>query len=113
MRIEHASSLRRGLVLTLHHPQTHPNAPRGSKPFEVHGAVVVAVLADRFVAVVQTDCVACSKYHERDYYFGDFQIRSETVPEVREDACNWVELTGSVDEEEVKRMLSDRTHKET
>ena len=106
-RITNADQLRRGMVLTIHYPQTHPGAGVNVKPFDWEGCVVTEVEKEHFVVVYKTKVPGCPKYQTDRYHFRDCQIISKAVPTLRETACNWAESTGEKTEEEVQQMLSD------
>jgi hypothetical protein len=106
-RITHASQLRRGMVVTLHYPQTRAGCPPHSRCFVMEGAVVSEVFGDRVYTVRATGVPGCHKHHNTGWFFSDKQIISDEVPTLREGACNWIEVTGQVSEEEVQAMLSD------
>lgn len=108
MRIVNANQLHRGMVLTLHHPQTHRLAiEKKLKPYDEEGHVVTDVQGNYFRAVRVTNVRGCQKHHDVLHFFEDNQIISEAVQARRKNACNWAEHTGEKTEEEVQQMLSD------
>lgn len=98
MRITHADQLKRGQVVTLHN----------RLPSQVQqNGVVTTVEGNQFRVVAATNGPAATKHYEDYMLFTDFQIISPDVPTVQSWAVCWVELTGEVPENEVRRMLDD------